>query len=125
MQDVIGAVELLRRVRDLLSDPAKWTQGATARDANGQPTDMNGKSAVCWCLSGALETLDEKRGYADIAAYRLHRRVNEYDFPLDYVAHMAASGNSRWSAERHVIVNDRLGYAAVMKLLDSAIGDRS
>lgn len=41
-------------VADLLSDPARWTQGAIKRDAAGNATYAGGEPAVCWCLDGAV-----------------------------------------------------------------------
>ena len=46
-------LEILTAVRDLLSDPTRWTQGTFARDARGEPShDWNTES--CWCLAGAI-----------------------------------------------------------------------
>lgn len=47
-------LEILRRARERLSDPARWTQGAYARDADGFTTAMYDDDAVCWCLVGAI-----------------------------------------------------------------------
>lgn len=41
-------------VREFLSDPKRWTKAAYARDANGQPVRSGDKTAVCFCLSGAI-----------------------------------------------------------------------
>ncbi len=43
----------LRKARALISDPSKWTQGASARDINGIPVGSGDDDAVCWCASGA------------------------------------------------------------------------
>lgn len=52
---------ILKRVRALLSDPARWTQGEMARNMFGAPTDPAGPNATCWCLMGAIhhETNDD------------------------------------------------------------------
>jgi Fe-S-cluster formation regulator IscX/YfhJ len=42
------------KVRDLLTDSSKWTQGALARDASGEPCRPNGDIARQWCILGAL-----------------------------------------------------------------------
>jgi hypothetical protein len=54
-------LEALRKVRDLLAVPERWTKEADARDAEGRESDENlfiyeGVSfvATCWCLSGAV-----------------------------------------------------------------------
>lgn len=45
------------KIRDLLADPSKWTQGAYARDAEGNKIRFRSgrDSAVCWCLQGAVQ----------------------------------------------------------------------
>lgn len=42
------------KIHELLSDPAKWTQDANARDKHGNPVNAESEDAVCWCLIGAL-----------------------------------------------------------------------
>lgn len=41
------------KIKELLSDETKWTQGSYARDGNGEATNPVGPNAVCWCLLGA------------------------------------------------------------------------
>lgn len=48
-------LETLRAVRELLSDPSRWTRGAYARDAEGNYANASGPNAVCWCAVGAFE----------------------------------------------------------------------
>jgi hypothetical protein len=43
----------LRAVLALYSGPEKWTQGAYARDRNGNPKSPESEEAYSWCLSGA------------------------------------------------------------------------
>lgn len=54
--------EQLIAEKELLSDPARWTKSAFARDANGRVTmtsarawldDIDVLPAVCWCQHGA------------------------------------------------------------------------
>jgi hypothetical protein len=42
------------KVKELLDSPAKWTQRSFARDFHGNPTSSGDPTAVCWCLSGAI-----------------------------------------------------------------------
>lgn len=42
------------KVTELLSDPARWTRGAWARDARGIPVNVMDPTAVCWCFVGAI-----------------------------------------------------------------------
>ena len=47
-------LETLKAARQLISDPAKWTQRWMARDADKHPTYVGSKSADCWCSMGAI-----------------------------------------------------------------------
>jgi len=42
-------------VKELLSDPKSWTQFPAAQDKNGSPVFTDDPTAVCWCLSGAVQ----------------------------------------------------------------------
>lgn len=49
--------DVLDRAREILSDPARWTQGEFARDAQGNAlalVDVDTDYAVCFCTLGAL-----------------------------------------------------------------------
>jgi hypothetical protein len=43
------------KVKDLLSDASKWTQGAAARDKWGKLCSPLSPDAECYCVLGALE----------------------------------------------------------------------
>lgn len=45
----------LRNVRELLSDPRRWTRGSVARTADDAETHPRSPNAVAWCLIGAAE----------------------------------------------------------------------
>ena len=45
--------QALIAMRELLSDPKRWTKGANARNAAGQSTCAGNSDAKCWCLAGA------------------------------------------------------------------------
>jgi hypothetical protein len=47
-------LEILKGARELLSDPARWTQGHAARTAAGRKTSYQDPDAVCYCPWGAL-----------------------------------------------------------------------
>ena len=49
------------KVKELLADPARWTQEWFARNADGCKTSSDDGHAVCWCLSGAI-----KKCYPDL-----------------------------------------------------------
>ena len=43
------------KIKELLSDESKWTQGCMARDEHGYSVDSVNKSAASWCLAGAAQ----------------------------------------------------------------------
>ena len=42
------------KVRELLTDESKWTQGFDARSKSGRRVDWESRAAVRWCLLGAV-----------------------------------------------------------------------
>lgn len=42
------------KIKELLTDASKWTQGTFARDKKGNIVSVNDNSAVSWCLGGAM-----------------------------------------------------------------------
>jgi len=92
------------KVKELLADPARWTQGEFARNADGCKTSSDDDHAVCWCLSGAI-----KKCYPDLkerekAANKLIDVLPEnYDGAIGIY-----------------IFNDSSTHAEVMKLLEEA-----
>lgn len=58
----VKEVDIIKKARELLSDPKRWTTGAGARDKHGDPIPVNSPMAVCWCMSGALARI---AGYSD------------------------------------------------------------
>ena len=59
-------LEILRAARELISDPARWTQGAFARSFSGENLAYgNDPRATCWCAYGVLEKISgEKQFYS-------------------------------------------------------------
>lgn len=68
------ALHLARRVRELLSEPGRWTQGAYARTAAGTPCSSTAAEAVCWCLRGALSKA--AHGEPSKARYELRQQLD-------------------------------------------------
>ena len=90
----------LRRARELLTDPAHWTQGGDARTSMGERTSALDPAATCWCLEGSL------------VACRATRR----DFRQLDRAVRDRSRNSWITA-----FNDNRSHAEVLAVLDDAI----
>ena len=85
-------------VRELLSDPVRWTKGVFARDSRGWPVNWGDNNAVAWCLEGAcLKATNNK-------AHRLWWRLEEVG------AFTCTS-----------LFNDAVEHPNVLALLDRAI----
>ena len=92
----------------LLADPARWCQGALARDARGVSVGPTSRRAQQWCSAGVayhvarvkpdrfdkhdIQTVGQALAAIDLAALTLYRMG-------------------------HNSVNDSLGYDAVMQML--------
>jgi hypothetical protein len=100
--------EKLSRARELLSDPAKWSQQYHARDADNQPTSIDSPTARSWCVIGALlvgntyDRLYEERRHLERAVVTLHP-----DIPAMFT-----------SIERF---NDHRTHSEVLAVFDEAI----
>lgn len=101
--------EHLTKARELLSDPAKWTRGAMAKDACGKLADVTGPNATCFCLQGALCRV-APIGHSATHVYlaqRLAKRNKGYDGDLNDIA----AFNDHYA----------MGHADVLAVLDEAI----
>lgn len=90
---------VLRRMRERLATPERWTQGDFARDALGKGIEERHPAAVCWCLYGArnVETQDHttRMNVADLIQATAQQLPGEF--------------------------NDTHEHAEVLALLDKAI----
>ncbi len=66
------------KVRELLSDPSRWTQGTFARNRNGIPTSSNAPDACKWCLLGAIRKCYPEEGDYGKSWRKLKDAVYEY-----------------------------------------------
>jgi len=63
-------------VLELLSDPARWAQGAFARDAYGRACASYNPQATSWCLAGAVRHVLGRDGWIyDTALSSLRARI--------------------------------------------------
>lgn len=91
------ALHILNGARDLIADPAKWTQGALARNASGEPTGFTKRrDPVCFCSLGALtramwdriETVNKL--VPEDAQDEVYDQYNtQYDIVYDYLTSLA------------------------------------
>lgn len=95
------------KIRELFSDPSKWTSGTYARDANGMPLYSDAKRyATSWCLVGAVE-----RCYPpDVPEGQL----NKYDV-LNLLWHEINAGGTNIGV---ATFNDNSTYVTVKALVD-------
>lgn len=47
-------LEIMKKARELISDPVHWTQEENSRNADLRATHPTSKTAVCWCSNGAV-----------------------------------------------------------------------
>ncbi len=90
------------KVKELLADPARWTQGWFARDVYGSEVDIHEQDAVCWCLIGAI--------------YKCYEDPRDRKIAEDKVAPFAKNQG----ATSIQSFNDSATHAEVMKLLEEA-----
>lgn len=72
-----------KTVRELLSVPERWTQGAMSLDVKGRPA-VRRADAVCWCLAGAVrQVYPDDVQYAKVCD-KLEQAVGRLDRWNDY-----------------------------------------
>lgn len=102
---------LLTDVRELLSDPERWTQCRNAQDENGLSVPVKSIHAKCFCLFGAIERLADKYG---------GRRANALSC-LERAIMMGDYNSYRGNIIDFNDDSNRLHHE-VIKVLDTAIG---
>lgn len=110
----MSTVEILQKARDLISDPARWTQDAYARDEHGREgAEPNDCDAVCFCSLGAIYRTTS----IDIAEYL------PYSVTLNLAQEMqAVETDTRGKCERYIAdFNDGHTHAEVLAAFDRAI----
>lgn len=102
--NVSAVLDVLKKARELIGDPSRWTQGLSARNANGGFVGVRSPDAICWCVGGAIEYV----GGTCPAAFTL----------LDQAAVEMTNDKGIYP---YLFVNDKMGHADVMRMLDRAI----
>ena len=99
-------VQIIERARSLIEDSKHWCRGTLAVDARGNPVCPTGTRAKRRCAIGAIIA----------AAYEFTSDSRQaYDLGVSVVRTFR-------SASTVVNVNDMRGHAAVLALLDEALG---
>lgn len=72
-------LEVVRSVRQLLSDERRWTKGWWAKDWSGKDVPVQSKRACCWCLSGAV-----RRACADLNLDDTNDLINKFSLLIEH-----------------------------------------
>ncbi len=89
------------KIRELLSEPKHWTQGAFAKDCDGITVPPSHPRAVCWCLIGAAHRCYPNLPQRSIALKQIEDAIVEEGF-CDDIADF----------------NDHNGHEYIMELLE-------
>ncbi len=107
--------DTLTAARDLIADPARWTQGSYAKTKDGNTIGANCENAVCFCALGAVgRTLGMPGSAAEYTPAGLALRD----------ATFALTGGESYVAYLNdgiVRVGDLTPHQAVLKVFDLAI----
>ena len=92
--------QTLINAKALISDPKKWTQGASARTACGAETLTKSHEAVCFCSIGAIARVSTHHTFTN-NAIDVFKKAND----IPYIS----------------TFNDNHSHADVMEAFDKAI----
>jgi hypothetical protein len=99
---------IIRRAREIISEPDSWTQGESARNRSGEGVGAADYAACRWCAWGAL-----------------YKAAYEMDLPGETYKRADAAADllpPAWEGFFDlVVINDTLGHAAVLSLFDKAL----
>ena len=117
-------VTFLTKVRELLSDPERWTQHTSARNSNYEPCDTRIGRQFCW--TGACYRVlfdDDPALFNDTRIETTHEmcaKITRVFGPVSTCANYGEHGEYVVIAEM-VFVNDHQGYRRVMDLIEKAL----
>ena len=94
----------LKKIRQLIEDPERWTQGDYAHDKDGQSVYFMDRAAYSFCLAGAIRRTCNETAVQDYRVYNVLATYIPYGQLLfEY--------------------NDKVSHAEIINLLDKAISD--
>ena len=111
--------DLLVEARTLIATPEAWTQGAAARDADGEPVGVEREDAVSWCATGALNCA-------------IYRQVDSLEVPPPLQRAREQAGtiltNTVWALTlghytEATTYNDQTNHSCIVHAFDIAIAD--
>ena len=106
----------LEDIRELISEPTRWTHGAFARSAEGGDVGWDNPDAVKWCLVGAVK----KTIYADRRKPPLNDEIVEGVLDTLHEALDNRIGGRRNPTSLYNF-NDATVHADVIRLIDESI----
>lgn len=113
----VKVIAVLDAARDLLSNPARWTQIELARDENEDDVDPQSNEAVCWCLQGALQRVARGSVVSVLALEELGETVLE----TSRRTRLPRTPAFMRTARAAVTFNDRAEHGEVLTLIDETI----
>ena len=111
--------DLLVDARTLIAMPEAWTQGAAARDADGEPVGVEHEDAVSWCATGALNCA-------------MYRHADSLEIPLRLQRARERAGTILTDTVRALTLghyteattyNDQANHGCIVHAFDIAIAD--
>ncbi len=117
----VKAIDVLRDVQKVLSDPEKWTTGEYARDSAGRETDPGDKLAVCWCGQGAVYACGMARGMPTFRQL-VRDEWKGLDWAKPLLEFLDTVG-ARRGFKGLLDANDTGGREVVLSIIESAIAE--
>ena len=111
--------DLLVEARTLIALPVAWTQGAAARDAEGEPVGVEHEDAVSWCATGALNRAMYRHVDSLEIPAPLQRARNQAGTILTETVQALTLGHYTEATT----YNDRTNHGCIVHAFDIAIAD--
>lgn len=93
-------IELIKKARNKIYFKKHWTQGAAAKNKDGEVVEVHDRNAVCWCAMGALVVV--------CPTERHFRSIRDIIYEVI-------------CAKSIININDQKGHAAVIRIFNKAI----
>ena len=111
--------DLLVEARTLIATPEAWTQGAAARDADGEPVGVEHEDAVSWCATGALNCAMYRHVDSLDVPPRLQQTRNQAGTILTRTVRALTLGHYTEATT----YNDQTNHGCIVHAFDIAIAD--
>jgi hypothetical protein len=121
IREVDEAYLVLMKARDLLTDPAAWTQRAVARNAERYWTSPSSEAAVSWCMDGGVRRAGN--GYSPSAERRARLALASHTFRVPLFGRLLLAFMIKTPGEVLASFNDAdsTRHQDVLKVIDRAL----